>query len=442
MPAPTPALPGARPQRGAAALIGPQRGAAALIVTMLLFFAMVLAAVFVNRNLVFEQRSAANQFRSTLALEAADAGLEWALALLNSPQRIGADCQPSSDPAATSFRMRYLAISSPTPGAPAIFAPVTWIQSGTPTALQASCVRSGDAGWTCSCPAQGLPVLTAPAGPAAAFLVQFLPVAKPGLVRITATGCTALAGACVPGGPGASAADASTKIEVAAGLFAGLRTPPAAAVTTRGSFEAGAAGPGVHNPDPETGVAIDAGGPILAPAVRLSSPAGAAQAGAAIGNDAALAGLSAEQFFASYFGVDKTRWKSQPAVTRLSCEAQCGTALTEAVAAAADPALIWIDGDLTLSGPLTLGSPQHPAVIVAAGSVRIVGAVALHGVLYGNGVRWDDTSGGAYLRGALLSEAAYQGNGAPELYYDRAILTRLTTRSGSFARVSGSWHDF
>ena len=34
-----------------------QRGAAALVVTMLLFFAMVLVAVFVNRNLVFEQRS-------------------------------------------------------------------------------------------------------------------------------------------------------------------------------------------------------------------------------------------------------------------------------------------------------------------------------------------------------------------------------------------------
>ncbi len=42
-----------------------QRGAAALVVTMLLLFAMVLVAAFANRHLVFEQRSAANQARST-----------------------------------------------------------------------------------------------------------------------------------------------------------------------------------------------------------------------------------------------------------------------------------------------------------------------------------------------------------------------------------------
>jgi Tfp pilus assembly protein PilX len=416
----------------------PQRGAAALIVTMLLFFAMVLAAVFVNRNLVFEQRSAANQYRSTLALEAAEAGLEWALAQLNNPQRIGADCLPSGDPAATSFRARYLAIADTT----AVFAPVTWNQAGAPTPLQVSCVRGGS-GWSCSCPTQSLPVLTAPAGPApaAAFLVQFMAVAKPGLVRIAATGCTSLAGVCVPGGA-ANAADASAKTAVAAGLFAGLRTPPAAAATTRSGFDAGTAAIGVHNPDPATGVAIDAGGPIVATQARLTAPAGATQSDSAIGNDAALVGLTAEQFFATYFGVDKTRWKSQPAVTRVSCAADCGPAVTEAIAAAADQALIWIDGDLTLSGPLTLGSAQHPAVIVAGGSVRIDGAVAIHGVLYGNGVRWDNTSGGAYLRGALLSEAGYQGSGAPELYYDRAVLALLNTRSGSFARVSGSWHDF
>ena len=416
-----------------------QHGAAALIVTMMLFFAMVLAAVFVNRNLVFEQRAAANQYRSTLALEAADAGLEWALAQLNNPQRIGADCLPSADAAATSFRSRYLAFTAAT----ASYAPATWSPSGSaPTALRASCVRSG-AGWSCSCPSQGLPALTAPVGPAPAiaFTLQFLPVAKPGIVRIAATGCTNLAGACVAGA-GPSAADASAKIEVAAGLFAGLRTPPAATVTTRGGFDAGTGPIGVHNPDPATGIAIDAGGAIVAPQARLTTPAGAAPSGALVGNDAALAGLSAEQFFASYFGVDKMRWKSQPAVTRISCSADCGAALTEAVAAAAEHALIWVDGDLTLAGPLTLGSPQHPVVIVVGGSARLTGAVALHGVLYASGLRWDDTSGGAYLRGALLSEAGYQGSGTPELSYDRGVLELLKTHSGSFARVSGSWHDF
>ena len=37
-----------------------QGGVAALVVTMTLFFAMLLVAVFANRNLVFEQRGSAN----------------------------------------------------------------------------------------------------------------------------------------------------------------------------------------------------------------------------------------------------------------------------------------------------------------------------------------------------------------------------------------------
>ena len=53
-----------------------QHGVAALVVVMALLFAMVLVAVFANRNLVFEQRASANQYRSSQAFEAAEAGIE------------------------------------------------------------------------------------------------------------------------------------------------------------------------------------------------------------------------------------------------------------------------------------------------------------------------------------------------------------------------------
>ena len=60
-----------------------QRGAAALIVVMLLFFIISLVAAYAGRNLIFEQRTSTNQYRATQAFEAAEAGLEWALAMLN-----------------------------------------------------------------------------------------------------------------------------------------------------------------------------------------------------------------------------------------------------------------------------------------------------------------------------------------------------------------------
>ncbi|HRZ62470.1 MAG TPA: PilX N-terminal domain-containing pilus assembly protein, partial [Rubrivivax sp.] len=44
------------------------RGAAALVVVMVLFFIMSLVAAYASRNLIFEQRTSANNYRSTQAL--------------------------------------------------------------------------------------------------------------------------------------------------------------------------------------------------------------------------------------------------------------------------------------------------------------------------------------------------------------------------------------
>ncbi len=413
-----------------------QRGAAALIVTSLLFFVMVLVTLFVNRNLVFEQRASANQYRATQAFEAAEAGAEWAMAQLNNPQRLGADCLPVADNTATSFRNRYLGQTS------AAFAPRTWNNGPVAMALQPTCVRSA-AGWSCSCPAHGAPVLSAPEGdgPLPAFSLQFLAGDKPGTLRVLATGCTSLAGACLAGST--SNADAMARVDVTVGLLAGLRTPPAAALTTRGSVDADSAAFGAHNADPATGLALHAGTGIAASQARLTTPAGAPRASALLSHDASLAGLSTDQYFASYFGLDKERWKNQPAVTRIVCSSDCGATITAAVAATEGSVLIWIDGDMALDGPVTVGSIDHPVVLVVNGTARLRGAVAFHGLLYGAALSWNDsTAPGAVLRGAALSETHYTGNGAPELVYASGVLATLKTRSGSFTRVNGGWRDF
>lgn len=414
-----------------------QRGAAALLVTLVLFLAMALGALFVNRNLVFEQRSAANQYRSTQAFEAAEAGIEWALAQLNHNNRIGPDCQPVSDPSAASFRVRYLAYD---PG-DSRFTPRSWARNGTPTGLQPSCVRTAT-GWACSCPTQGLPALpsTPVVGPAPAFVLEFLSGDKPGTVRVAAIGCTSLAGECLDGA--ATRADASARIEAAFGLFGALRTPPVAALTVRGTVDTGSASPGAHNPDPQTGLAIHAGGPILAAQARLSGPAGSPLAGTLVGNDATLAQPTPDRFFASYFGLEKTAWKRQATVTRIQCASDCGALLTQAIAEAETNPMIWIDGDLPLAGPLSLGTVQHPVLIVASGVARLDGALNIHGALYAGDLIWNHASTGAVLRGALLSEGDYRGNAAAEIFYDSAVLALLKGNTGSFARINGSWRDF
>ena len=102
---------------------------------------MLVATVFTNRSLVIEQKTSANQYRYTLALEAAEAGLEWATAMLNKGQRINASCVDTSASGALRFRQKYLSIDADTgnvtPNAGVVHAACVANQTGT--------------GWTCSC---------------------------------------------------------------------------------------------------------------------------------------------------------------------------------------------------------------------------------------------------------------------------------------------------
>ncbi|MEP7056160.1 MAG: PilX N-terminal domain-containing pilus assembly protein [Caldimonas sp.] len=415
------------------------RGVAALAVTLLLFFALLLGVVFVHRNIVFEQRASANQYRSTQAFEAAEAGLAWAIAQLGTNRRIDSACLPTDDAGATSFRERYLNYVASSAG----FTPATWSDAGVAQALQPTCVRA-PGGWICGCPSAGRATLIAPGTdvPAPAFTIKFEAIAKPGLVRAVATGCTSLGGACA--GDGGTATDASARVETLIGLLPALRTAPAAALTVRGAVDADAAAFGVHNRDAESGgLAIQAGGAVNTGHAHLTGPAGSSGAALIARDDAALAGVGAGRLFASYFGLDKNAWARQPVVKRLGCNGSCGAALLALIETESTAALIHVDGDLQIDGPAALGSTQRPVVVVVAGNVRLNGPVAVVGVLYAASVTWGGGAvPGALLRGALLSEGDYRGDATPEIVYDTEVLARLKGSAGTFARVNGSWKDF
>jgi PilX N-terminal len=412
-----------------------QRGVAALVVTMGLFFAMLLIAVFANRNLVFEQRSSANQYRATQAFEAAEAGLEWAQAQLNRGQRVGLDCRASADPAALTFRDRYL-----TPGNGAGFSGRTWNNAGVAQALRPSCVRA-DAAWRCSCPHDGHPQLTAPAPtvPAPAFALEFLPGARAGVVRVVAHGCSTLGGVCAPGAT--TSVDASTRIEVSLALLPGLASAPAAPLTVRSAVNAPAAAMRIHNPEPSVGgIAVHAGAAVDLASAHVSGPAGAALAHAIVAGDISLASLTPDQMFMRYFPLQRGSWLGQPTVTTVSCSGNCAAALEAAVVSSA---MVRISGNAVIEGPVTLGQVDQPVLIVSDGAVELRGAVTLNGLLYASAVSWNGAiPNGALVRGALVSESSFQGDGTPELVYDLSVLERLRTQVGTFARVSGSWRDF
>jgi len=414
-----------------------QRGAAALFVTVMLCFAMVLAVALAQRNVVVEEQRSANDQRSSIAFAAADAGLEWALARINDPAPIAPTCLPSTDPTARSFRARMLRID-PASGA---VAPTTWDDAGTATALRAACVRNA-AGWTCSCPASGLPALPAAAGGALApaFVVELAPSARRGVVRVVATGCTKTDDAgCAPAT--ATGRDATARVETAWALLPALRSAPAAAITVGGDLDVGGAALGVHNGDARSGgLALHAGGRIVAAGLRIGAPPGAPLGASIAAGDDSLRALAIGRLFARHFGMDRAAWAAQPAARRVACAGDCTDTIATAVAAGAR--LLVLDGDATLAGPLALGSADDPVVLVA-GALRLSGDVALHGVVHAAAFEWNDAaSGRAFVRGALVVVGNVGGNAAADIVRDAVVLDQLAHGSGSFVRVNGSWKDF
>lgn len=415
-----------------------QRGAATLFVVALLCFAMVLVVAHAHRNVLVEEHRSGNDYRAAAAFEAAEAGLEWALARINDATPLDNACRPSTDAGARSLRDRLLAIATPS----GTITPATWNDGGVATPLQAACVRL-TSGWTCSCPTSGAPLLPAPADAAIApgFAVELAPASRSGIVRVVATGCTRrdARGVC-----SASAAghEAAMRLEAAWALLPALRAAPAAALTLRGNADVGTAALGVHNPGRSSdGLALHTGGRIVASALRITSAHGSPLGGAIASGDAELAALTDARFFASYFGMDLLAWSQQPAVHRVSCAGDCTAALRAAIDTG--QRLLFIDGDLTLTGPTVFGSAAAPVAIVARGGLRFSGEVTIHGVVHGSSLQWNDgVAPGARVEGAALIAGDYSGNAAADFVRDDAVLARIRTGSGSLVRVNGSWKDF
>jgi hypothetical protein len=106
--------------------------------------------------------------------------------------------------------------------------------------------------------------------------------------------------------------------------------------------------------------------------------------------------------------------------------------------------MLWIDGTLRLDADVTLGTPEAPVVLVVDGDVEVADAdVRIHGLVVVTGSSWTSARA-TTVRGALVGagDLAFGGAGTTGVDFDRAILSRLRTAHGSFARVPGSWRDF
>jgi hypothetical protein len=434
-----------------------QRGAASLVVVAVLFLILSLVAAYTNRNLIFEQRTSGNLYRSTQAFEAAEAGVEWSLTMLNAG-RLDASCTPSVNVADTTFRQRYLAID-PSSG---VVSPAGVLTPGFESTVWPSCVFNGN-DWNCSCPAAGAPALAAPAGTAIfpAFRVRFsrASVTQPGVVRLEVNGCTRLDDDCLNFPAQAVGGEGRATVTTLIALRSALPAPPLAALTVQGDIDVGAATLSAFNADAASGgisiLAGSFGGNPLPPATMdYGGPAGTPP-DRSIRTQAALPvdrtpPYTEATLFTHMFAIWPDLYRGQPGAVVLDCSAGCNAQTVRDAAQANPGRVLWADGNLTLAGGGDIGSPAAPVLLVVAGSdadadgvfdAQVEIDVDLHGLLMVFADEWD-SAGSGMVRGAVLTDGNLAGAGGFTAVYDRALLDRLRWTTGTFVRVPGGWRDF
>ena len=429
--------------------VRPQRGAATLIVVSALFFIVALVAAYANRNLIFEQRTSANQQRSTLAFEAADAGVEWAVAMLN-VGRIDASCQPLNDNTASSFRDRYLEINATT----GMVQPRPNLAAGSlPT-----CVDNGTQ-WLCSCPATGAPSVAAPATGivAPAFRLRFVqrPANRPGTIWVEVQACTRLDDDCLSFGPANAvntvSGEGRARTTVLLALRSALPSLPVATLTAPGTVDLDNTAVRISNPlrGNSLSLAIQAGVALIKDsALVLVLPAGelVSPGPQVLWPDPSFvnaAGPNGERWFGSLFGIQAAVYSTQPASLILNCSSPCNANTVREVAARNPGRILWAEGDVNLNGGAALGSAAEPVILIVEGDLE-TSNIQINGLVYGRKTNWSfkDTGTNTSLRGAVIAENNLVLSGTVELIRDADILDQLRWRHGSFVRVPGGWSDY
>jgi Tfp pilus assembly protein PilX len=439
----------------------PERGAVALGVAVALLFAMTLVVFFANRAMLFEQRTSANQYRSTKAFEMADAGIEWALAQLNANGSIASQAASQGvtcDAAATAvtFRERYLV-------------PNMAAKTFTPITGRAGCSISAAGVATCACPGgtNASPTLGASTDPR--YTVEFLAGSDPTSVQIVSRGCTAGTN-CAEGTSGLQEAEAVVRVLVK--VVPQFPNSPGAGLIT-GSAAVTGGNLNVINTDvASNGITINAGTVVeMGTGTAVTTLAGTPPRASVLDNDPSLSALTnldgtGEAFFRSFFGVGFAEYKSSPQtwyITGGSCGAtanpsrcsSCGNAADCGSAVSAKindrETQFWSDTDVAFNnGNLpsvgTVGTADRPIVFAGDGNVELRSNLTAYGMFYvASGTateNWDYSgSGSAKVFGAFVSRGDFnKGSGTLDLIYDPNIFG-TGDMNGLLVKVPGSWRD-
>lgn len=167
-----------------------------------------------------------------------------------------------------------------------------------------------------------------------------------------------------------------------------------------------------------------------------------------IDDDPSLGGLIGLAFFKNFFAVESRNQLKQLAISN----GQYYTAISSAITTPVKSGLIWIEGNQTMNGG-TIGSATDPAILIVNGDMTIGGNATIYGLLYVAGTY--TVNGTPQIVGANIVEGSdlatetpatppiVSGTGTMTLIYWPGFAEAGTGPApGLSAVVSGSWRDW
>jgi Tfp pilus assembly protein PilX len=429
-----------------------QRGAVSLLVSLILLFGMTLIAFYANRAFIFEQRTSANQYRSTKAFEMADAGVEWALGQINAGLPVDSACVVTTPALGTSFRQRYV-----TPTAADATHATGWLSVN--ANAYPGCRFAANGAATCSCPANGQTSLGSAEQPR--FGVAFRSVAGDlTAVELISRGCTN-GTSCDPTAADVATSDATAIVRVLVKVVPAIPAGPAAALTTGTATVTGGNLNVTNTHAPSNGITIHAGTSVdMGTGTTVVSMPGTPPRSSVLDNDPTLANLTAaseDAFFSAFFGETLTYYREQnPDVIRIDCTAisagACGALVVAHINTGRERPRFFITGDVSFSNGTTglgasLGTQDNPITIVTSGNLEFKSNLTAYGLVYAATAtateNWDyDGSGSGTIFGAFISRGAFdKGSGTLNLVYDPSLWGNTGAPNGRLVKVPGSWRD-
>ena len=437
------------------------RGAGSLPVVMLLLLGLLLHLLHSQQAVIGQTRSVTGTVQGAIALEAAEAGLAWALAGLN-----------HTPGAVDSVRERLLTWTDdgfgsvlPRHRLAARACSLDTLATLAPASVGASVVAYG--GWTCawaaSAESAALPPMTVAVTPEPvdedlrqppAWLMQLQPGplsetegARRTTLSLRVTGCSQASIAC--GAPPDALPDvdrlphARRHLRVTLALLGDLVSPPDAALSAGGAVSLGPDSRVVAGEPGRSGIAIESGGAVdRTPGSHIIGAPGRTP------DDAVRSGLTALLDPAPrwwwHFRASAALMGRLPSLHHLRCATSGCSAGDLADALSSGHRALWVEGALNLDRG-DWGSLARPLLLIVEGPVRLTGPVRGHGWLVARALDWQAGPTGTPERGlwqgAITTWDEARLNGPLDLVHRPTLLARLRGSVGTWTVLPGSWRD-